>query len=205
MVVCYFMKTILLGIILFFFNSTLLAQIRTSNKSIGMTISFPWINNYSYFNYDTKKSTSKNGFIGFGFALFYSKDKNKLSLNYGVTSDFPTVVILPIEYVSDSPRTAINSFFIDLLLHHQFYKKFNCVGGVNFTNYHFNFISAASNRPSFSKNNQTIGMTIGTEYSFSKHFSIAILYRPGICPSEEKIYRHVLSLDFRFDINFWKN
>ena len=60
--------------------------------AIGVTASLPWVNNYSYYNYNLKKSSSKSGFVGLGASVFYKTGKNKFSLNFGFTGDLPVPV-----------------------------------------------------------------------------------------------------------------
>jgi hypothetical protein len=172
-------------------------------RSIGITASLPWVNNYSYYNYNQGQSSSKSGFIGIGASLFYKTGKNKLSLNFGLTGDLPAPMG-PFTYGKVGTRTNILATFREMLYHRKAVGKFSIIAGMNYVKYRFNFTSYEDSLPSYSIFDKTIGITSGCEYRFSKIFSLALLYRPTIISLDFKRYRHLISLDARFDIYLWK-
>jgi hypothetical protein len=175
----------------------------TKKASAGLTISCPWINNYSFYDYDLKKSSSKSGFTGLGASIFYKTGKNKISLNFGFTGDLPAPVGA-FDYGHEGTRTNIGSIIMEVLYHQKVYHKLNIIAGLNAVNYRFNFTSYVDSIPSYIKRNKTIGLTIGTEYLFSRNFALSLFYRPALVMPGTKQYRHVISLDARFDINIWR-
>ena len=169
------------------------------NKSFGLTVSLPWLNNYSYYDYQKNSSQKKSGFIGFGLGLFYTHVKNKISLNAGVTADSP--MPLGVEYAKEGTLTKISSTFIELIYHRQILKKLNGIIGVNMTSYNFNLTSFVDSVSAYHKTDNTFGLTIGAEYIFTKHISLATFYRPTI---DNNLYRHLISVDLRFNFDIWK-
>ena len=194
---------LLLSIILTF---PLLSKSQDNSKqtrSIGVTASLPWVNNYTYYDYDLRKSLSKSGFIGLGASGFYKTGKNKLSLNVGFTGDLP-VPMGPFDYGHEGTRTNILCAFFEGLYHRNLIAKWGIIAGLNYVKYRFVFTSYVDTLPSYSTFDKTIGLTIGSEYRFSRVFSVALLYRPTIFSLDLKQYRHLISLDARFDINVWR-
>lgn len=194
------MRYLIVLIVFSFFCPLLFGQKKTFEKSVGITISLPWINNYSYYdyeNYGPNKIRSVAGLLGIGGSLFYKKGKNKYSLNGGLTSVF--LFSFP-----KGDGSTITAQFLEAIVHHNYYKKLNCIAGLNFTNYTYSLSSDAPGVHGFTNNDATIGLTLGQEYQFSRTFSLALFYRPAIFSFETKSYRHILSLDARFNINFWK-
>lgn len=172
-------------------------------RAVGVTLSLPWINSYSYYDYDLQQSSSKSGFVGLGASAFYKTAKSKLSLNFGFTGDLP-VPLGAFDYGKEGTRTNILSSFWEGLYHRNLFGRVNLVGGLNYVKYRFNFTSYVDTLPSYSTFDKTIGLTVGSEYRFSKNSSIALLYRPTIISLDRKGYRHLISLDARFDINLWR-
>ena len=193
------MKYLIVLITLFFFCSLSFGQKKPFEKAVGMTISLPWINNYSYYdygNYGPNKIRSVSGFLGIGGSFFYKKGKNKYSLNGGLTSVF--LFSFPV-----GGGSTITAQYLEAIVHHNYYKKLNYIVGLNFSNY-YEYEVIEDPTHSFSHNDATIGLTLGQEYQFSRTFSLALFYRPAILSFETKSYRHIISLDARFNINFWK-
>lgn len=176
-------------------------------KAVGLTASLPWCNNYSYYNYYEQQSTGKSGFVGLGAAAFYITGKNKFSLNFGMTGDLPAP-IGAFDYGKTGVRTNILSNIWEGLYHRTVFQnaeiKANIITGVNYVKYRFDVTSYVDTIPSYSVFDKTIGFTIGGECQVSKHFALAVLYRPAIISLDQKHYRHVISLDARFDIYLWQ-
>lgn len=199
------MKQFLLFNILLTISLTGISQITAkSTKALGVTISLPWMNNYVYHDYETSNSSSKFGFVGIGGSVFYKIDKNKVSINIGLTGDLP-VPIGPFDYEKQGTKTSIQSSFLEMLYHKYLFKRVKVIAGVNHLNYKFNFTNYEDSSLSYLIADRTIGATLGGEFYFSKNSSVALFYRPAIISSDLKQYRHLLSLDFRFDIPLWKS
>ena len=173
------------------------------SKTIGVTASFPWINNYSYYDYDLQKSSSKSGFIGLGASVFYKTSKDRFSLNFGFTGDLP-VPMGVFDYGHEGTRTNILSTICEGLYHRNLFNRVNLIAGLNYIKYRFDFTSYVDSLPSYSMYDKTIGLTIGSECRLGKNSYVALFYRPTIISLDQKQYRHLISLDLRFDINLWK-
>ena len=176
---------------------------KTQTKVLGVTISLPYMNTYRYYDYEKNNERIESGFGGIGVAFFYKVRKNKISLNCGVTADLPAP-IGPIDFEHEGTRSQISTGFIDIMYHRNLLKGLNVVGGFNMAKYKYKFISYVDTIPWYNKHDNTFGLSIGAEYVFKKSFSIAALYRPTIISFDTKQYMHLLSLDFRFDINIWR-
>jgi hypothetical protein len=172
-------------------------------NAIGLSALLPWVNNYSYFDYETNSPAHKSGFIGIGVSAFYKSGINKFSLNFGLTGSLP-VPIGPYDYASDSKRSDILSIFMEGLYHRMIKGRFNFISGLNFIEYRYDYINGLDTSVYYSKYDKTMGLTIGSEYRFSRNSSVAILYRPTILNLGQSGYRHLISLELRFDFNFWK-
>jgi len=169
----------------------------------GITVSFPWVNQYYFYDYQTAKDASKAGFVGLGAALFLGNEKRKFSINAGLTGDLP-VPIGPMDFAKEGDRASISTNFIEGLYHHNLGGRFNIIGGANFTYYNYNYINYDTDT-SYQQHDHTLGLTLGTEYRFTRVFSLAFFYRPALIMLNQPQYRHLFSLDARFDINFSRN
>jgi hypothetical protein len=103
--------------------------------------------------------------------------------------------------------------FIEAIVHHKIYHKANAIGGINYSNCHFNsssiYLTDSSSAlrfgsSSIDKNDGTLGLTIGIEYCYAKVFSFAAFYRPSLYSFGTNHTRQMLSIDARFNIYFWK-
>ena len=54
------------------------------------------------------------------------------------------------------------------------------------------------------KFDRTVGITIGGEYHLTEKFTGAIFYRPALVSIDRKQYWHLISIDGRIDLRFWK-
>ena len=172
-------------------------------KSIGVSALLPWVNNYSYYDYESQSSTTKSGFIGVGVSVFYKSGKNKFSLNFGLTGSLP-YPIGPYDYAANSKRTDIQSIFLEGLYHRKITGRINIISGLNLIEYRYDYINGLDTSIYYSKHDNTTGLTIGGEYCFTKNSSVALLYRPTIRNFGQSGYRHLISLELRFEFNFWK-
>ena len=171
---------------------------KDSSGSFGLTISLPWTNNYVFYDHYSSQDTSTSGFMGIGGAFFYKHGNKKLSLNFGITSDLPAP-IGPIDFAKEGTRKSIEAFLLDLIYHQTVHRRLAILGGVNFVDYRFKLTSYVDTIPTFTKDDKTIGITIGPEYLSKKSFSLALMYRPALVSFSRKQYRHILSLDVRFN------
>ncbi len=172
------------------------------SKAVGFTISLPWVNNYSYYNHHSQNTSSKSGFVGFGASAYFKTGENKFSVNLGFTGDLPAP-IGAFDYAKEGTRSNILSTFVEGIYHKKLVGRVNIIAGVNHVRYRYKFTSYVNTLPSYSKFDNTLGFTIGSEYRFSRKSSIALLYRQAIISLNQKNYRHLISLDARFDISLW--
>jgi len=173
-------------------------------QSTGITLSLPWVNNYSYHNYESKRSATKSGFVGLGASAFYKTGKHKFSLNFAITGDLP-VPIGAFDYGKEGSRSNIHGELWELIYHRSIFNKVNLIGGINIVKYRYSFTSYV-NQPVlfYSIDDKTTGLTLGAEYLYARNSMIAVFYRPAILSAGKKEYRHLISADARFDIHFWR-
>lgn len=196
------MKIFFIFIFSFFLIVTTQGQsIPNNNKrSFGVTFSFPWLNFYNYFDYKQHTNKNKSGFFGLGFAAYYQKDKNKISFNMGTTEDLASPIGI-IDYSVVGSKTSIGSSYAELIYHRPIYNSLGGIFGLNFTNYKFQYINYADHLPVFKKKDKTLGFSIGTEYTFNKFISAALMYRPIFGSFEgDDYYRHLISVDIRINL-----
>jgi hypothetical protein len=176
-------------------------QEKKGQSKVGLTISLPLFNNFSYYDHELKKTHNTSGFGGLGTSIFYqNNNKNKFSFYIGAAVDFRE---LPVERF-DGTETHNISLFFDLLYHKNIYRGINAIGGINFIIYRFNLSSYTASIPEYSTNDETLGLTTGVEYSFFKGFGAAVFYRPALVSFDRKQYRHTISLEGRYSINLRK-
>ncbi|MBA3705753.1 MAG: hypothetical protein H0W84_07575, partial [Bacteroidetes bacterium] len=194
-----------LSIFVFFyayiFSSLAQTTITNSESTAGITFSFPWVNNYTYLDHEYKTSRNKSGFFGLGIAAYYKKNHHKVSLNFGYTEalDSPFGVI---NYSKEGTRMNISAGCGELIYHRPVYKNLNAIAGLNITSYRYEFADYDDNSPWYRKIDNTLGASLGLEYRFNKFLSAATIYRPTIASFEtDDIYRHLLSLDIRIDLD----
>jgi len=167
---------------------------------VGVTLSFPWVNNYKYVDYEYKTVRKKSGFFGLGIGAYYKRNDYKISFNIGLTEDLDSP-IGAIDYSRPNTRSNISSQFAELVCHYPFYKSLNAILGLNYTSYKYEFTSFEDRFFWYKKTDHTLGFSAGVEYRFNKYISAAAIYRPAFASFEtDGIYRHVISLDIRIDI-----
>ena len=177
------------------------AQSFKTNKSVGVTLSLPIINGYSYYGFS--ETETKEGLFGIGASVFYKHNRFKYSINGAMT----TVITFTHE-ASDASKD-INVNLIEGLVHYSLHDQFNLIGGINFSNYqfsgsYFNMDSTGLIDYSIKRNDRTMGLTIGAELIFTPHLTVAAFYRPSLYCFDKKSFKQMFSLDFRFDINLWR-
>ncbi len=200
------MKYLITLFFIFVFLLPSLAQTEKvkSNSNYGITLSFPWINYYYYVNYYKNKSERTFGFFGLGLSGYYKKDLTKISFNASITEDLSSP-LGSINFSKKELKTSIACSYYELIYHHPVYEDLNFVGGFNFTNYNFRVASTIDSVSSYKKSDQTLGLSLGIEYRFSKYYSIAAMYRPALASFETDIkYRHLINFEFRIDLDFKK-
>ncbi len=195
---------LLFAFLFFFIVCFSYGQEKIKKDTIGITFSFPWVNQYHYVDYQSITSKQKWGFFGLGAAIYYKKDKNKISLNFGYTESLNSAIGL-VNYANAGVVSDIRSGYAELILHHQLCSQLNIIAGFNFSDYIFEFRDYTNGFYYFKKVDKTLGATIGLEYRFNKYFSVATFYRPALASFEtDGIYRHVISVDMRIDWDVFK-
>lgn len=179
-------------------------EVIKDNSTYGITLSFPWINYYHYIDYNKKTDASSFGFLGFGFSGYYKHGKGKTSFNISTTEDLPSP-ISTINYQKKDIKTGIGSNYFELIYHHKLNEDLNIVGGFNFTNYIFRLESQIKSISSYTKEDQTLGLSMGIEYRFNNYYSVLGMYRPAISSFEtDNKYRHLINIELRIDLDFKK-
>ncbi|HEX6181839.1 MAG TPA: hypothetical protein VFZ47_11385 [Chitinophagaceae bacterium] len=172
-------------------------------RSAGITLSFPWVNSYVYYDYKTSKNASVTGFFGIGGSVFYKEGSNKVSLNAGYTSSLP-VPIGPFCRDNEVPFSEVLASFLEVIYHKNIYKRINLITGVSYVRHEYlyhDYLNPSANLAEFDR---TVGITLGGEYHFTGKFTGAIFYRPAIVSIDRKQYWHLISIDGRIDLRFWK-
>jgi hypothetical protein len=193
----------LLLLALLMLSLNVMSQRRSYKSAIGATLSFPWINNFAYYDYNLAKPYSKSGFVGLGASAFYKDNKQKVSLSLGLLGTLP-VPMGPYD-VERNNYTQVFSVFLEGTYHKRVFPRINLIGGMHYMEHEYSYwktdSTASDNFTDF-----TGGLTAGAEYLFGrKNFSLALFYRPGLITfTGTRKYRHVISLDARFDINVFR-
>lgn len=193
----------LLLLVLLMLSINAVSQRRTPKSAFGATLSFPWINNFSYYDYNRGKPYFKSGFTGISASAFYKNEKQKISLSLGLLGSLP-VPMGPYD-VELKNYTHLFSSFLEATYHHRISPRINLIGGLHYMEYEYTYWKTDST-DSDNFADFTGGPTVGAEYLFGrKNFSLALFYRPSLITfTGTKRYRHVISLDARFDINIFR-
>ena len=199
------MKTLLLFIFSFIFLLPLQSQTENKNtgETYGVTFSFPWLNYYRYVDYHTNDLNKKFGFFGLGISGYYKRNEHKISFNCSTTEDLSSPVAR-INYTKKDIITSIGSSFFELIYQHPIHDNFSIVAGFNFTNYNFHLESNIDTLSSYTKVDQTLGLSAGLEYCFNKYYSVATIYRPSLASFETDMkYRHLITVELKINLDIW--
>ena len=197
------MKRLSFALTLIFISSVSNAQSSTEIPdqhvtSVGVSIELPFLSNGISYDYSDNKEHSQTGYLGGGICLFYRKNKNKFFVNY----EHPSLKknLFPPKGGSADFNTNIAEFTI----HHTLHRSFALIGGINYATYRFHSYNDVQPIREIDKSDATVGLTTGAEYLPAQATAIGFTYRPSLISFGSKSYRHILSLFFRYDINFWK-
>lgn len=198
------MRLILTALLTF----VLLGPCRSQSDSVkaahnyGITLSFPWVNQYHYINYQLNQAKETFGFFGLGISGFYRSGIHKASLNLSLTEDLASPAKIN-NAIQEDVKSSIECTYMEVLYHRKMIADFSFVGGFNFNTYKFRLSSKIDEVEAYQKTDQTLGASLGVEYRFNKYYSVAAVYRPSLASFEaDDEYRHLINLDFRIDLNF---
>lgn len=180
------------------------SQTATPEKphNYGITLSFPWVNQYRYVNHHLKENKSTFGFFGLGISAFYKTGIHKASVNLSITEDLTSPAKINNSTDQDL-KTSIECSYLELIYHRNVSENIILIGGFNLNNYKFRLTSNLPGVENYQKTDQTLGASLGIEYRFSKFYSVATVYRPSLASFEaDDNYRHLINLEFRIDLNF---
>ena len=180
-----------------------LAFSQKAPRSAGITLSFPWVNSYIYYDYQKRQNLSVTGFVGIGGSVFYKEGGHKFSLNAGLTSSLP-VPIGPFDRSKDHPYSEVLSNFWEVIYHRNMWDRINLVAGLSYVRYQFLYHDYQNPSANMTKFDRTVGFTLGGEFQFTEKFAGALFYRPAIVSIDRKQYWHLISLDGRIDLSFWR-
>lgn len=172
-------------------------------NAIGISGSAPWVNAYHYYNYYEQKQMDETGFVGLGTGCYWRNKNNKITIDAAITFNAMFPFGDP-EYAQDGIREIIFANNIELLYHRRVFNKLYVLAGPNWVNYHFRLSSGVDSIKSYTKSDQTFGLTIGAEYELIKKISAAVSYRPAIISVNHKQYWHQIGLSVRFDLALFK-
>jgi opacity protein-like surface antigen len=195
-------SALLLAAASFALTFTCPAQQQQTN-TIGISGSTPWVNAYHYYNYYEQKQMNEAGFVGLGAGGYWRNKNNKITIDVAVTLNamFP---FGDTEYAPDGIRDNIFTNNIELIYHRRVFHKLYVLAGPNWVNYHFRLSSGVDSVRSYTKSDQTFGLTVGAAYELIKPISVAVLYRPTIISIDHKQYWHQIGLSVRFDLALLK-
>jgi len=192
------MKHFLFFALIFFNFLNINAQPKNYKQSAGMAIAVPVINNAHFYDYRNNKSENQTGYFGIGTSLFYKKNKNEFSI--GIESLILQAFIFP----PKGGYSGINCTLFEALIHHKVSSQVTLIGGLNYAIYQFHSYIDVPLFNDIKKTDATIGLTTGAEFIATKTTSFLLIYRPALVSFDNKNYRHTISLECRFTINFWK-
>lgn len=180
-----------------------ISQRRIPKNAVGITVSFPWINNFAYYDYNRARPYFRSGFVGIGASAFYKDEKQKFSGSMGMLGTLP-VPMGPYD-VERNNYTNLFSVFLEGAYHRRIFPRINLIAGLHYMEHEYSYWKTDSTE-SQDFTDFTGGLTMGAEYLFGrKNFSLALFYRPSLITfTGTKKYRHVISLDARFDINVFR-
>ncbi len=168
-------------------------------NTFGISASAPWINAYHYYNYYEQEQKDETGFVGLGAGCYWRNINNKITIDAAITFNAMFPFGDP-EYAPDGIRKRIFANNIELLYHRRLFNKLYVSAGPNWVNYHFRLSSGVDSIKSYTKSDQTFGLTIGVEYEVIKSITASVSYRPSIIPLGRNQYWHHWGLSARFDL-----
>jgi len=195
------MKKLVYLLTALFCFSVVNAQKNNLNKSAGITISLPLINNVSFYRYSTDGeggNGNQGGYLGAGVALFYQENQNKFSLV------FESPLMSKSLFLPKGGNSNISTNIFEATIHHKVLSQVALIGGLNYATYRFQVYTDIPPFPKVDKRDETIGFTAGAEFLPSKSTSVIVTYRPSIFCFDKKSYRAIFSLGITYDIKFWK-
>jgi long-subunit fatty acid transport protein len=199
------MRPLVLFIFIFAFCKPSQSQTKQKwqGETYGVTFTFPWLNYYRFVDYNKNDLSKKFGFFGVGIAAYYKKNKNVIAINYSATQDLSSP-IAKINYAKKEIVTSIGSSFFELIYQRPIHTDFSMIMGGNFTNYYFHLASSLDSIKSYTKTDQTLGISAGIAYHFNSYYSVAAIYRPAIASFEtDQLYRHLITVELRIDLDVW--
>jgi hypothetical protein len=192
----------LLLLSLFMLSINAFSQRRIPKNSFGVTASLPWINNFAYYHYDKGKPSSQSGFSGISASAYYKDLDQKISLSLGIIGSIP-VPFGPYDFAKKNV-TQVHGTYIEGTYHRRIHPRINLIGGLHYMEHAYTYWTDSVSNEYLQ--DFTGGLTAGAEYLFGrKNFSLALFYRPSLITfTGTRNYRHVISLDARFDINIFR-
>ncbi len=170
----------------------------TKKGTINLTISLPWIN--YFFNTPTYFGNRNfSGYVGVegGIEYFY-KDSRYFSMFYGTALNFPFPVPTSVKYYGEVQGTNISYFNIR---HNVCYKNFDFGCGLNASKQNWQIRNYSKDSTFVDRNTSSIGvgLSLTTQFRFSKFFRIGVIYQPDFIDLTHKTkfaYRHFFSIEF---------
>ena len=107
-----------------------IGQRRIPESAFGATVSFPWVNNFAYYDYNKGKPYSKSGFVGLGGSVFYKDQHQKLSLSLGLLGSIP-VPFGPYDYEKKN-HTLVHGTYLEATYHKRIHPRINLIGGLHY-------------------------------------------------------------------------
>ncbi len=194
------MKKLLFLLTSLLFFSIIYAQKDEQTASVGITIDLPFINNASFYSYNTDGTGEKEnhtGYLGSGFAFFYKNSLNKFSVGYENPSTNKSL------FPPKGGNQNMNVNIFEATIHHTILSQLALIGGINYATYHYHLYTDLPSFPEVDKKDETLGLSVGAEFVPAKSIAVGVTYRPSVFCFDKKNYRAIFSFGLKYDINFW--
>jgi len=173
------------------------AQKTLAKSSAGINLTLPVISNGRSYDYYQKESFHKTGYWGAGISVFYRKEKNEFAL--GIVHPSLKKYFFPEKGGNEDLWTDI----FEATITHKVSNLFAVIGGINYSLYHYSLYFDMPQFKDIIKRDETMGLTAGAAFLFSRHVSLNATYRPALVSFDQKSYRQILSCALKVQLNFW--
>lgn len=172
------MKTIItVLIIILLLPSVGFAQAYKELRGIAFSFYVPTVSNLSYYDYELEQERTRAAF-GIGMSITYKNKKNKFSFGGG---GFVSGEGYIGENLSDTGTgKKFLGEYVDVLYQRNVFKGLSLIAGINFVDYHYSLRNFNDLNKDVKKDDKTIGLTAGIDYTLFGRFGLMVLYRPAV-------------------------
>lgn len=197
------MKKYLLSTIIFAAMNGYSQVEQLKTEKIGLTISIPHVNKIQYYDHYYEKNAYRTRYGVISGGIYYRKGVDKISVIVGSAAGAYQSIYDPTKALHVGPSAHnVNIVFVDAMYHKKVFKMMNVIGGLNFSNYTYSFLSANNSKNVIHKD-KILGLVLGIEFEPLRFLSTSVIYRPAIISFNQKAPYHYISFDLRFHIPFY--